>query len=52
MSLHGNMDSRRVEKPTKKLRKGGVLRNLDSLSLARFSHSCVRNALQEMEKVP
>jgi hypothetical protein len=36
--------------PTKKLTKGGVLRKRHTSSLARFDHSCVRNALLEMVK--
>jgi hypothetical protein len=36
--------------PTKKLTKGGVLRKRQTSSLARFNHSCVRNALLEMVK--
>jgi hypothetical protein len=34
--------------PTKKLTKGGVLCKRKTSSLARFDHSCVRNALLEM----
>jgi hypothetical protein len=37
--------------PTKKLNKGGVLRKRRTSSLARFNHSCVRNALLEMVRV-
>jgi hypothetical protein len=36
--------------PTKKLTKGGVWRKRQTLSLARFDHSCVRDALLEMVK--
>jgi hypothetical protein len=34
--------------PTKKLTKGGVLRKLQTSSLARLDHSCARNAVLEM----
>jgi hypothetical protein len=37
-----------LNQPTKKLTKGGVLRKRNTSSLARFNHSCVRNALLEM----
>jgi hypothetical protein len=37
-----------TNQPTKKLTKGGVLRKRETSSLARFDHSCVRNALLEM----
>jgi hypothetical protein len=37
-----------TNQPTKKLTKGGVLRKRQTRSLARFDHSCVRNALLEM----
>jgi hypothetical protein len=33
-----------------KANKGGVLRKRQTLSLARFDHSCLRNALLEMVK--
>jgi hypothetical protein len=36
--------------PIKKLTKGGVLRKRQTSSLARFDHSCVRNAFMEMVK--
>jgi hypothetical protein len=39
-----------TNQPTKKLTKGGVLRKRQTSSLARFNHSCVRNALLEMVK--
>jgi hypothetical protein len=37
-----------INQPTKKLTKGGVLRKRQTSSLARFNHSCVRDALLEM----
>jgi hypothetical protein len=37
-----------ANQPTKKLTEGGVLRKHQTSSLARFDHSCVRNALLEM----
>jgi hypothetical protein len=37
-----------LNQPTKKLTKGGVLRKRQTSSLARFNHSCVRDALLEM----
>jgi hypothetical protein len=37
-----------ANQPTKKLTKGGVLRKRETSCLARFDHSCVRNALLEM----
>jgi hypothetical protein len=40
--------SSHLRQPTKKLTKGGVLRKRQTSSLARFNHSCVRNALLEM----
>jgi hypothetical protein len=39
-----------TNQPTKKLTKGGVLRKRQTSSLARFNHSCVRDALLEMVK--
>jgi hypothetical protein len=41
LSFHSNQ-------PTKKPTKGGVLRKRETSSLARFDHSCGRNALLEM----
>jgi hypothetical protein len=40
----------RANQPTKKLPKGGVLLKRQISSLARFYHSCERNALLEMVK--
>jgi hypothetical protein len=37
-----------ANQPTKKLTKGGVLHKRQTSSLARFDHSCLRNALLEM----
>jgi hypothetical protein len=41
---------RRNDESTIKLTTGGVLSKLDTSSLARFDHSCLRNALLEMVK--
>jgi hypothetical protein len=40
-----------TNQPTKKLTKGGVKHRRETSSLARFDHSCVRNALLEMVNV-
>jgi hypothetical protein len=40
----------KTKQPTKKITKGGVLRKRQTSSLARFDHSCVRNAFPEMVK--
>jgi hypothetical protein len=45
---HHQGDEYEAQQPTKKLTKGGVLHKLQTSSLARFTHSCVRNALLEM----
>jgi hypothetical protein len=39
-----------VQPTNKKLTKGGVLRKSKTSSLARLNHSCVRNALLEVDK--
>jgi hypothetical protein len=46
----GQLANQPTNQPTKKLTKGGVLRKRQTSSLARFDHSCVRNAFLEMVK--
>jgi hypothetical protein len=50
--LPTNETTESTNQPTKKLTKGGVLRKRQTSSVARFDHSCVRNALLEMVKLP
>jgi hypothetical protein len=46
----GDLIVARLVEPTNQKAKGGVLLKRQTSFLARFNHSCVRNALLEMVK--
>jgi hypothetical protein len=48
LKLYWTTYTKPTNQPTKKLTKGGVFRKIETSSIARFDHSCVRNALLEM----